>query len=117
MAKHPGVEQWLQYTASAVHSCGNSSRFTRDSLFIPPGGGNRIGVRDVLYGDIYQAQELPRVPHTLREATALFENSAFTRSVLGDDVVDHYAHFLHVEQAAYDTAVTDWERRRYFERI
>ena len=78
---------------------------------------NRIEPPDLFDGDIYQAQELPRVPHTLREATALFENSAFTRSVLGDDVVDHYAHFLHVEQAAYDTAVTDWERRRYFERI
>jgi glutamine synthetase len=32
-------------------------------------------------------------------------------------VVRHYAHFFRVEQAAYDAAVTDWERQRYFERI
>jgi len=32
-------------------------------------------------------------------------------------VVDHYSHFLTMERDAYDAAVTDWERRRYFERI
>jgi glutamine synthetase len=32
-------------------------------------------------------------------------------------VVQHYTHFFTVEQEAYDRAVTDWERRRYFERI
>jgi len=32
--------QWQQQEASAVHSCGNSSRFTRDSLFIPTEVGN-----------------------------------------------------------------------------
>ena len=28
----------------------------------------------------------------------------------------HYLNMAEVEQRAYDTAVTDWERRRYFER-
>jgi glutamine synthetase len=32
-------------------------------------------------------------------------------------VVDHYAHFFRTEEAAFRVAVTDWERRRYFERI
>jgi glutamine synthetase len=32
-------------------------------------------------------------------------------------VVDHYAHFHQVEAAAFRASVTDWERRRYFERI
>jgi glutamine synthetase len=32
-------------------------------------------------------------------------------------VHDHYLHFFRTEQQAYDAAVTDWERRRYFERI
>ena len=35
----------------------------------------------------------------------------------GDDVVEHYAHFFGTEEASYRAAVTDWERRRYFERI
>ncbi len=68
-------------------------------------------------GDVYAAADLPRVPVTLGEATDRFEASAFARAAFGDAVVDHYAHFFRTEQAAYDRAVTDWERRRYFERI
>jgi glutamine synthetase len=36
---------------------------------------------------------------------------------LGEEVVEHYAQYFRTEQAAFDNAVTDWERRRYFERI
>jgi glutamine synthetase len=68
-------------------------------------------------GDMYVAQDLPRVPVTLREATALFEQSDFARAALGADVVEHYVHFFRTEQEAFDGAVTDWERKRYFERI
>ncbi|HEX4904089.1 MAG TPA: glutamine synthetase family protein [Acidimicrobiales bacterium] len=68
-------------------------------------------------GDVYAATELPHVPRTLREATDLFEASAFTRAAFGDDVVDHYTHYARTEQAQFDAAVTDWERHRYFERI
>lgn len=68
-------------------------------------------------GDIYRAAELPNVPKTLAEATRLFEHSEFARRTFGKEVVEHYAHFFRTEQAAADRAVTDWERRRYFERI
>jgi glutamine synthetase len=72
---------------------------------------------EIFTGDVYAARHLPHVPHTLRDATDLFEQGEFPRRVLGADVVEHYAHFFRTEQAAYDKAVTDWERRRYFERI
>ncbi|MBI4179755.1 glutamine synthetase [bacterium] len=68
-------------------------------------------------GDAYAAEKLPRVPRTLGEAIGLFEKSEFARKTFGPDVVDHYLHFFRTEQTAYDRAVTDWERRRYFERI
>ena len=68
-------------------------------------------------GDAYASNDLPSVPKTLAEATDRFEASAFARGAFGDDVVDHYAHFFRTEVAAYDAAVTDWERTRYFERI
>ena len=68
-------------------------------------------------GDVYVAEDVPRIPTTQREATDLFATSAFAREAFGDDVVDHYTHFFRTEQAAYDSAVTDWERKRYFERI
>jgi glutamine synthetase len=68
-------------------------------------------------GDMYAAGELPQVPGSLREATEHFAGSEFVRAVLGEEVVRHYAHFFRCEQQAFDEAVTDWERRRYFERI
>jgi glutamine synthetase len=68
-------------------------------------------------GDVYAAVELPAVPPTLSEAIERFETSAFAKSAFGEDVAEHYVHFLRTEEAAYRGAVTDWERARYFERI
>jgi len=81
------------------------------------GIANQIEPPPVFAGDIYAAQHLPHVPKTLRHATELFANSDFAKKTFGADVVEHYTHFYEVEQAAFDKAVTDWERKRYFERI
>ena len=56
-------------------------------------------------------------PADLAAATRAFRESAFVRAAFGEAAVEHYAHFLDVEQDAYTKAVTDWERRRYFEQI
>ncbi len=69
-----------------------------------------------MVGNAY-ASDAPRVPATLREAAALFEESTLARKVLGEDVVAHYVNAARVELAAYDAAVTDWERYRGFERL
>ena len=81
------------------------------------GIANQIEPPDIFEGDIYSAAHLPRVPYTLREATDLFANSDFVLEALGEAVVAHYTHFFRTEQKAFDEYVTDWERRRYFERI
>ena len=81
------------------------------------GIANQIEPPAVFEGDVYAAEELPHVPRTLRDAIDLFEQSDFACRTFGDDVVDHYTHFFRVEQMAFDNAVTDWERKRYFERI
>jgi len=67
--------------------------------------------------DAYAAKPLARLPAALREAADRFAGSDFARGYLGGEVVDHYAHFYRTEADAVDTAVTDWERRRYFERV
>jgi glutamine synthetase len=77
----------------------------------------RIEPPAIFEGDAYSAVSLPQVPRSLREATERFERSAFARATWGDEVVRHYAHFFRTEQEAFDRAVTDWERTRYFERI
>ena len=71
----------------------------------------------IFEGDVYAAASLPSVPATLRDAAALFESSQFVRDTLGADVAAHYVHFFKSEQAAFDAAVTDWERQRYFEQM
>jgi glutamine synthetase len=81
------------------------------------GIANKIEPPEVFIGDIYQARDLPRVPYTLSQALEKFENSKFAKAAFGNEVVEHYSHFYRTEAAAYDKAVTDWERRRYFERI
>lgn len=68
-------------------------------------------------GDVYEAHGLKRVPHSLLEAVEHFENSEFAIMTFGKEVVEHYSHYFRQEHAAYQLAVTDWERRRYFERI
>jgi glutamine synthetase len=78
---------------------------------------NRIEPPERFVGDVYAASELERVPGTLRDATDAFAASAFAKDAFGPEVVEHYTHFFRTEQAAFDAAVTDWERRRYFERI
>jgi glutamine synthetase len=68
-------------------------------------------------GNAYPLTNLPRVPASLNEALALWITSPLAADALGQDVVDHYANMARVEIAAYAAAVTDWELRRYFERI
>jgi glutamine synthetase len=67
-------------------------------------------------GNAYTA-DAARVPTTLQEATTLFEDSKVARDAFGNEVVDHYAHAARVEVAAFNAAVTDWERYRGFERL
>ncbi|MEU9131140.1 glutamine synthetase family protein [Kitasatospora sp. NPDC048540] len=67
-------------------------------------------------GNAY-ASDAPRVPSTLRDAVDAFERSEAAAEAFGKDVVGHYTHAGRTELAAYDAAVTDWERRRGFERL
>jgi glutamine synthetase len=68
-------------------------------------------------GNAYVATDKPHVPRTLREARDLFASSDVARGAFGDEVVDHYVNAADVELAAFEAAVTDWERFRGFERL
>jgi len=81
------------------------------------GIANHIEPPECFTGDIYAARHLPRVAFTLDEAANAFASSEFAKRAFGADVVEHYAHFFRTEHSSYRAAVTDWERRRYFERI
>jgi glutamine synthetase len=69
-----------------------------------------------LEGNAYES-DAERFPGSLREAIAALESGTMARAAFGDLVVDHYLNYARTEQALFDRYVTDWERRRYFERI
>ena len=77
---------------------------------------NELALEPEFTGNAYVADK-PRVPPTLRDAAELLGESKVARVAFGDEVVDHYLNNARVELAAYDAAVTDWERIRGFERL
>jgi glutamine synthetase len=76
----------------------------------------QIALEPPCEGNAYTADK-DRVPATLAEARELFAGSAVARAAFGDDVVDHYVNAADIELAAFNAAVTDWERIRGFERL
>jgi glutamine synthetase len=84
--------------------------------------GGLHGIRNKLelppaYASNAYTSDLPTVPTTLREARDLFDASTVAREAFGDEVVEHYVNAADVELAAFEAAVTDWERVRGFERL
>ena len=67
-------------------------------------------------GNAYESDH-PRVPRNLYQARDLFERSDVARDAFGQEVVDHYLNRARVELEAQESAVTDWERYRGFERL
>ncbi|MFJ3838345.1 glutamine synthetase family protein [Streptomyces sp. NPDC054904] len=77
---------------------------------------NRLELPESCPGNAYTA-DYAHVPATLREAAELWENSEIAKAAFGPEVVAHYRNMARVELDAYDSAVTDWELRRSFERL
>jgi glutamine synthetase len=77
----------------------------------------RLDCGDVYRGNAYVDPRLTGLPATLQEASQLLDGSRMAREAFGDDVVNFYVHTARHEVRAFDAAVTDWERVRYFERI
>jgi glutamine synthetase len=98
-----------QYLAVAALIAGGLSGIERDLQLPQPCTGNA-------YQAAYDS-DAERLPGTLAEAAMLFEGSAVARQAFGADVVAHYVNNARVEVAAFNAAVTDWERVRGFERL
>ncbi len=77
---------------------------------------NALAAVEETRGNAY-ASDLPTVPRTLRAARERWAASSVARSAFGDAVVDHYTNMADVELSAFESSVTDWERRRGFERL
>jgi glutamine synthetase len=80
------------------------------------GMDRELALEPAFEGNAYVSDK-PRVPETLHEARELFAGSEVAREAFGQEVVDHYLNYADVELAAFNSAVTDWERFRGFERL
>ena len=69
-----------------------------------------------LKGNAYEAAEAEPFPSTLHEALELWEGSDFAKRAFGESVHKHYLNYGRYEQKEFDQVVTDYERRRMFER-
>ena len=76
-----------------------------------------LELEPALEGNAYTADEREHLPATLRDARELFASSVVAREAFGEDVVAHYLNAADVELASFQSAVTDWERVRGFERL
>ena len=77
----------------------------------------KLELEPAFEGNAYDDPDADHVPTSLAEALDLWRASDFARTAFGDDVVEHYANMAAVELAAFNGAVTDWERFRGFERL
>ncbi len=85
--------------------------------------GGLYGIRNQLelsapyVGNGYEADDIARIPWNIVDAIDLWERSDVARECFGDDVHHHILTMAKGEWAASNQAVTDWELRRYWERI
>lgn len=75
-------------------------------LNLPPTTGNGYLVKD--QGVLHRG---------LHEATVAMQTSSLARELFGEAFVDHFTATRFWECRQHDKAVTDWERKRYFEII
>ena len=78
---------------------------------------NKMELGAPFVGNGYEAADIPRIPWSIVEAIELWERSEVARECFGDDVHHHILTMAKAEWMAFNQTVTDWELRRYWERI
>ncbi|HZY08457.1 MAG TPA: glutamine synthetase, partial [Ilumatobacteraceae bacterium] len=78
---------------------------------------NELTLGDAYVGNGYEATDIGRIPWNLPDAIALWEGSKIAKECFGDDVHHHILTMARAEWLASNQTVTDWELRRYWERI
>ena len=75
-----------------------------------------LELEPIFRGNAYGSDAV-RIPSNLATALELWESSTWVRSTFGDEVYAHYANTARIELEAFESAVTDWELFRSFERM
>jgi glutamine synthetase len=78
---------------------------------------HQLPLGEAYMGNGYDAPDIPRIPWNIVDAIALWEQSTIARECFGDEVHHHILTMAKAEWEAFNHTVTDWELRRYWERI
>ena len=78
---------------------------------------NQLELGAPFVGNGYDAPEIPRIPWSIVDAINAWERSDVAREAFGDDGHHHILTMAKAEWQAFNQSVTDWELRRYWERI
>jgi glutamine synthetase len=65
--------------------------------------------------DPYAQTQKPQMPSNLNEAVDALSASTMFREALGNEFIDHYVSVRRHEIGRFQSYVTDWEHREYFE--
>ena len=126
---HPGDNRWqIQYTAPKPLKLDDERLILslRENLGFVQKVALKRELPERLDGNAYDPATVTRaiaegriqpLARNLTNATTLFEQSEVAREYLGADFVEHYIATRRWEVSEYEKAVTNWERRRYFELI
>jgi glutamine synthetase len=73
---------------------------------------------DIFDGNAWTGENVTVVPTSMHEALHRFAECKMARAAFGDEVFDHLLASSQCELVAFDShTVTDWETRRYYERV
>lgn len=84
-------------------------------------GSGLYGIEQELEPGLFAADNartmpgMERLPRTLTEALARFRDSELAAEILTPEVVRYCIAFIESELETYESSVTDWERRTYYE--
>jgi glutamine synthetase len=69
-------------------------------------------------GNAWTTDNIATVPTSLHQALDLFAECKMARAAFGEEVFEHLLASAQSELVAFDShSVTDWEKRRYYERV
>ena len=78
----------------------------------------QLAAPDIFDGNAWTGDNIALVPSSLHESLRLFAECKTARAAFGDEVFEHLLTSSRSELVAFDSqTVTDWESRRYYERV
>ncbi|SEC29800.1 glutamine synthetase family protein [Rhodococcus koreensis] len=72
----------------------------------------------IFSGNAWEGRDVELVPTSMHRAIDLFAKNKMARAAFGDEVYEHLLASAQAELTSFDShTVTDWETRRYYERV